>query len=70
MKIEIVNKHTYLGFSFILSGKKHMGVEKLENKRRKEWLSIQKMLIKSKEKTFGTYLKLTQPAFTCSKLTI
>ena len=57
-EIEIVNQYAYLGFTFITSGKKHVGVEKLTNKARKTWFLIQKMLSKSKEKTFGTYLKL------------
>ena len=56
-EIEIVNQYTYLRFTFIPSGKKHMGVEKFKNKTRKTWFSIQKVLNKSKEKTFGTYLK-------------
>ena len=34
-----------------------MDVEKLINTTRETWFSIQKMLNKSKEKTFGTYLK-------------
>ena len=28
-EIEVVNQYTYVGFTFIPSGKKHMGVEKL-----------------------------------------
>ena len=57
-EIDVVNQYTYLGFTFIPSGKKHVGIENLIKKGKKAWFSIQKMLNKSKEKTIGTYLKL------------
>ena len=57
-EIETARQYTYLGFTFIPSGKKHVGIENLLNKAKKAWFSIQKILHKSKEKTVDTYLKL------------
>ena len=57
-EIDTTNQYTYLGFTFIPSGKKHVGIENLLKKGKKAWFSIQKMLNKSKEKTIATYLKL------------
>ena len=57
-EIESASKYTYLGFTFVPSGKKYLGIENLLKKGKKTWFSIQKMLSKSKEKTIGTYLKL------------
>ena len=57
-EIDITNQYTYLGFTFIPSGKKHVGIENLLKKGKKAWFSIQKMLSKSKEKTVSTYFKL------------
>ena len=57
-EIESANQYTYLGFTFVPSGKKYVGIENLSKKGKKTWFSLQKMLSKSKEKTFGTYLKL------------
>ena len=49
----------YLGFTFVPSGKKYVGIENLIKEGRKTWFSIPKMLSKSKEKTIDKYLKLT-----------
>lgn len=56
--LDSVNQYTYLGFVFIPSGKMHTGIEHLINKAKKAWFSIQKSLMKSKEKTVHTYTKL------------
>ena len=56
--VEVTKQYTYLGFTFVPSGKKQTGIENLINKGRKAWFSIQKMLQKSKEKGVDTYLKL------------
>ena len=43
-EIKVVRQYTFLGFSFIPSGKKHIGTEKLIRKGKKSWFLIQKML--------------------------
>ena len=43
-EIKVVRRYTFLGFSFIPSGKKHNGTEKLIRKGKKSWFLIQKML--------------------------
>ena len=60
-KIEIVGQYTYLGFTFIPSGKKHKGIENLLKKASKAWFAIQRLLFKSRKKTRGTYLHLIEP---------
>ena len=45
---EIASQYVYLGFRFVPSGKKYVGIENLIRKLKKIWLSIQKMLSKSK----------------------
>ena len=63
-EIEIAKQYTYLGFTFIPSGKKQVGIDNLINKARKVWFSIQKMLHKSNKKNnrrlFKTYLLLSK----------
>ena len=56
--IDITDQYTYLGFTFVPSGKKHRGIEILLNKAWKSWFAVQKMLNKSKLKTVKTYMKL------------
>ena len=56
--LETASAYTYLGFVFVPSGKPHAGIENLVNKARKAWFTIQRSLLKSKEKTVNTYLKL------------
>ena len=54
----MVNQYNYLGLTFIPYGKKkHVDIDNLKNKERKAWVSIQKMLHKSKGKTADTYIK-------------
>ena len=43
-EIKVVRQYTFLGFSFIPSGKKHIGTEKLIRKGKKSWLMKKKML--------------------------
>ena len=57
-EIEIVKQYTYLGFTFMPSGKKHQGIENLINKAKKSWLTLQRFLCKSERKTVNTYLNL------------
>ena len=57
--IEVVKQYTYLGFTFIPSGKKHKGTENLKNKAKKSWFILQRFLSKPDEKIVKTYLKLT-----------
>ena len=58
-EIEIVKQYTYLGFTFIPSGKKHQEIENLINKAKKSWFILQRFLYKSEGKTVNTYLNLT-----------
>ena len=46
-EIEIVKQYTYLGFTFIPSGKKHQRIENLINKAQKSWFILQRFLQKS-----------------------
>ena len=57
-EIEIVKQYTYLGFTFIRSGKKHQWIENLINKGKKSWFILQRFLCKSEGKTVNTYLNL------------
>ena len=57
-EIEIVKQYTYLGFTFIPSGKKHQGIENLINKAKMSWFILQRFLYKSEGKTVNTYLNL------------
>ena len=57
-EIEIVKQYTYLGFTFIPSGKKHQEIENLINKAKKSWFILQRFLYKSEGKTVNTYLNL------------
>ena len=57
-EIEIGIQYTYLGFTFVPSGKRYVRIENLFKKGKKTWFSIQKILGKLKEKTVGTYLEL------------
>ena len=57
-EIESVKQYTYLGFTFVPSGKMNEGIENLLNKGKKAWFAIQRSLQKSKAKTVKTYLKL------------
>ena len=57
-EIEIVKQYTYLGFTFIPSGKKHQGIENLINKAKMTWFILQRFLYKSEGKTVNTYLNL------------
>ena len=57
-EIEIVKQYTCIGFIFILSGKKHQGIENLINKAKKSWFILQRFLYKSEGKTVNTYLNL------------
>ena len=41
-EIEIASQYTYLGFTFVPSGKKYVGIENLIKKGKKTWFSIQK----------------------------
>ena len=43
-EIEIVKQYTCIGFIFILSGKKHQGIENLINKAKKSWFILQRFL--------------------------
>ena len=54
-----MKQYTYLGFKFIPSGKKHLGIENLINKAKKSWFILQRFLYKSEGKTANTYLNLT-----------
>ena len=46
----MVNQYNYLRLTFIPYGeKKHVDIDNLKNKERKAWVSIQKMLHKSKD---------------------
>ena len=54
-----MKEYTYLGFKFIPSGKKHLGIENLINKAKKSWFILQRFLCKSEGKTPNTYLNLT-----------
>ena len=62
-EIEIVKQYTYLGFTFIPSGKKHQGIEnliaKFNKQSEKDVVYIQLFLYKSEGKTVNTYLNLT-----------
>ena len=53
-----MKQYTYLGFKFIPSGKKHLGIENLINKAKKSWFILQRFLYKSEGKTVNTYLNL------------
>ena len=57
-EIEIVKQYTYLGFTFLPSGKKHQGIENLINKPKKSCFILQRFLYKSEGKTVSTYLNL------------
>ena len=57
-EIEIVKQYTYLGFTFIPSGKKHQEIENLINKAKKSWFILQRFLYKSEGKTVNTCLNL------------
>ena len=57
-EIEIVKQYTYLGFTFIPSGKKHQEIENLINKAKKSWFILQRFLYKSEGKTVDTYLNV------------
>ena len=54
-----MKEYTYLGFKFIPSGKKHLGIENLINKAKKSWFILHRFLYKSEGKTPNTYLNLT-----------
>ena len=54
-----MKQYTYLGFKFIPSGKKHLGIENLINKAKKSWFILQRFLYKSEGKTANTYSNLT-----------
>ena len=56
--LETAKQYTYLGFTFVPSGSKTVGIDNLISKGKKAWFSIQKMIAKSKEKTISAYLKL------------
>ena len=43
-EIEIVKRYTYLGSTFIPSGKKHQGIESLIKKAKKSWFILQQFL--------------------------
>ena len=49
-EIEIANQCTYLGFTFIFSTKKPVGIEILIRKDEKAWFSIQTILSKLRGK--------------------
>ena len=53
------HKYTYLGFTFIPSGRKHKGIENLLKNAWKTWFAIQ-ILFKSKKNTLDTYLRLIE----------
>ena len=53
-----MKQYTYLGFTFVPSGKKNKGIENRLNKGKKAWFAIQMSFQKSKAKTVKTYLKL------------
>ena len=55
-EIEIVEQYTYLGFTFIPSGKKHIGIENLLKKSSKAWFAIDYYLNRKKD----TYLHLIE----------
>ena len=57
-EIETTDQYTYLGFIFVPSGKKKVGIWNLLQKSKKAWFAIQKMLFKSKGKTVNSYIKL------------
>ena len=54
-EIEIVKQYTYLGFTFIPSGKKHQGIEYLINKEKRLWFILQRFLYKTEGKSVNTY---------------
>ena len=49
-EIEIVKQYTYLGFTFLPSGKKHRGIENLIIKRKSHGLYFSDFYISLKEK--------------------
>ena len=53
-----MKQDTYLGFTFIPSGKKHQRIENFRNKVKKPWFTLQRFLYKSEGKTVNTYLNL------------
>ena len=53
-----MKQYTYLGFTFVPSGKMNEGIENLLNKGKKDLLAIQRSLQTSKAKIVQTYLKL------------
>ena len=55
-EIEIVKQYTYLGFTFIPSGKKHQGIENLINKVKKLWVILQPFLCISEGKIDTTIM--------------
>ena len=57
-EMELVKQYTYVGFSFIPSGKKHQRIENLINKAKKSWFILRRYLHKSKEKTVDAFLNL------------
>ena len=63
-EIEIVKQYTYLGFTFIPSGKKHQGIEHLINEAKNSWFILQRFLYKSEGKTVNTYLNLIDTTIT------
>ena len=65
-EIETTDQYTYLGFIFVPSGKKKVGIWNLLQKSKKAWFAIQKMLFKSKGKTVNSCIK--QKGFLMMKL--
>ena len=65
-----MKQYAYLRFTFILSGKKHQGIENLINKARKARLILQRLLYKFERKTVNTYLNLIdatiEPVLLCA----
>ena len=57
-EIEIASQYTYLGFTFVPSGRKYADNENPIKKGKKTWFSIQKILSKSKKKQMAHILNL------------
>ena len=53
-----MKQYTYLGFTFIPSGKKHKGIENLTNNAEKSWFILQRFLYKWEGKTVDKYLNI------------
>lgn len=54
-EIKIVNQYTYLGFTFVVSGKNICWYWKFDQEKKESIVYSTRMVTKSKGKTIGTY---------------